>query len=103
MKISLTYPKYEKREIDVQFPIYRKHVFDSSTSYTKITEDLRAITVDVFEDKRKVEVEVEDRYNFGWSDPSYHLGEGQYRSSEREFQDALSQAIDLIDSIRTGD
>lgn len=104
--VSLTVMKPEKVNVDVDFPIYRKHVFDESTDYTRITEDLKAVTIHIPDEvsgRYKIEIEIEDEYNFDWSDPDYHLGRGKHQSSEHEFQEAWNLAWNVLDSINPED
>lgn len=100
-KLSLSYSKRETKEVEVEFPIYRKVVFDESVSYTRIDEDLSAVTVNIPDDLRggrlKMEIEFEDRYNFDWSEADYHLGRGRFTSSEKEFKNAWAQLHQLVD------
>lgn len=92
MKIVVNKKHVTKEEIEVVFPIYRQLDFDSGGAiYTKINEDLTAVHVNM--SNRSLEIEAEERYNFGEaSSTDYHLGFGEYSSSESAFNRAFEKA-----------
>jgi len=92
MKIMVSKKTVTKEEVEVVFPIYRQLDFDSGGAiYTKINEDLTAVHVNM--SNNSLEIEVDERYNFNESSGTdYHLGKGEYLSSEAEFNRAFDKA-----------
>lgn len=106
MKIEFTETVKQKKEIDIQFPIYREHDVTgdegpSTIIYTKIEaiqNKLRATEIWIF-GHNKAEIEIDDDYKFDGSEPDYLFGRGFYKSLPENFAAALNKAKTLIDSI----
>lgn len=99
MKIKLWKHKKEQVEVDVEFPIYRTQVFESSCIYTRINRDGSAVHVDVgyehdgyLANPSKYEVEYEEKYEFDGSCEDYHLGKGRYSLTEDDFNKVVREA-----------
>ena len=92
MKIMVSKKLVTKEEIEVVFPIYRQLDFDSGGAiYTKINENLSAVHVNM--SNNALEIEIDERYSFGDSSGAdYHLGLGEYSSSESSFNRAFEKA-----------
>lgn len=107
-EIELTVTTKERRKMLVEFPIYRRHDFDSdyreSTCYTRIEDGgKRAVSVTVSKEYGTGDVEFELEINtpcrFDGSDADYHLGRGQYASSREEFDAAIAKLRAALDSL----
>lgn len=94
--------------VEVRLPLYRKHDLDSdyvsATTYEKIVlGDKGAMicySVCITRDS-EIELEVERNYRFhADSEISYTLGQGEYASSEAEFNDALQQTQQFLEEFK---
>lgn len=81
----------QRHAYEVDFPVYRRHVLDHSTIYTRINHDLSAISIDVDDSGHRFEVEYEAAYRFDGSPPDYHLGRGMYACTHEQFERAVQQ------------
>ena len=84
------------------FPIYRKHALGNYTTYTRIDQDLRAISITPDKKGKLYSLEIEDEYVFDSSPEDYHLGRGAYESSAEEFQSVLKSLKVAIGSLGQG-
>lgn len=89
MKITIEQTVKNKIEVDVNFPIYRKHWLDNSTIYMKVESIDRQINIHLYDDENKVELEI-DKPSF-WGSRDYLLGEGEHKSNKYEFNKAVNQ------------
>lgn len=105
MKIKATFRKeiIEELEIDVDFPIYRKHDFlsdrDDTVIYARLThEQDMFILVSVKEtDKRDYEIEIEKFRRFPTNASyDYCLGKGEYESSKSEFEGVARRMLEAV-------
>lgn len=86
-----------EREVNVEFPIYRKHCLDNSTIYMKIESDKKEISIHVYDDEKKIELEIETP-SF-WGNEDYLLGKGEHKSTKDEFENAVNSLKKLTDKI----
>ncbi len=89
MKITIEQTVKNKVEVDVNFPIYRKHWLDNSTVYMKVESLDRQVNIHLYDDESKVELEI-DKPSF-WGSRDYLLGEGEHKSNKDEFDDAVNK------------
>lgn len=94
MKIIIEESVKVKKEIEVNFPIYRKLILDNSVIYMKVNNTATEVSVHVDDDESTVELKIEKPSFFGSED--YLLGTGEHKSSESEFLNALKSLHDLI-------
>ena len=87
MKIIIEETVKIKSEVDVSFPIYRKSWLYNSTIYTKVENLDKQVSIHIYDDENKVELEI-DELSF-WGSRAYLLGEGQYKSDKEEFENAI--------------
>jgi len=87
MKITIEETVKIKSEADVSFPIYSKRWIYNSTIYTKVESLDKQVSIHLYDDENRVELEV-DEPSF-WGNRDYLLGEGQYRSDKDEFENAV--------------
>lgn len=103
MKIKMKDKVIIEKEIDVDFPIYRKHDvmsdYNNCVIYSKIAnvDNELTLTSITLTDYNQVEIEIINNHEFDGSSIDYHLGLGEYKSSEKEFKWALSKAQTLLD------
>ena len=101
-KIKLKIVKKEEveKEFDVEFPIYRRHDYESCTIYTRILEDLSRVDITI-KDNGDIEVEFENNYDLaGQTDTADEvLGFGDYALTEKEFHEALTRVIKTVCNI----
>jgi len=97
MKITIEENVKTKKEVDVQFPIYRKHWLDNSTIYMKVESEKRQVNIHLYDDETKVELEI-DEPSF-WGSRDYLLGEGEHKSNKIEFDNALKSLNKLVSSV----
>lgn len=76
-----------EKEVDIEFPIYRKHWLDNSTIFMKVESEQKEISIHVYDDGQKIELEIE-RPSF-WGTEDYLLGKGEHKSSKEDFGKAL--------------
>lgn len=108
MKIKLLETIKEEKEIEIEFPIYRKLDVDSEyrsiTIYTRIDQpgDKRMREVNILIDQNnRIEIELDNNYLFNQKDTiDYNLGRGQYASTKEEFDEAEKQAQKLLAMIK---
>ena len=81
-----------------EFPIYRKHPLGNYTIYTRIDENMRAISITPDKNGKLYSLEIEEQYVFDNSPPDYHLGRGRYESSAEEFRAVVRSLKIAIDS-----
>jgi hypothetical protein len=91
--------KREPFSVEVEFPIYRRLDCDNCAIFTRINTDLSADHIHVYDDGKHVELEVVAHYNFDNSNPDYHLGKAEYKSSEEEFAKAVGQIAMLLSRV----
>ena len=103
----LTVTTKSKQPVEVAFPIYRRHDVGGdgyeSVIYTRIAKDMSAVSVQVTRRYGSHEVEYEltvtPRYVFDDSTQDYHLGRGEYESSEAEFYRAVDDLRAVVVSL----
>lgn len=86
-----------EKEINVEFPIYRKHWLENSTIYMKIESEEKEISIHIYDDKQTIELEIETPSFWGTED--YLLGKGEHKSSKEEFEKAVNSLKKLTDTI----
>ncbi|HDY86244.1 hypothetical protein LCGC14_1125950 [marine sediment metagenome] len=92
MIIKLWQKTHKQIQKDVSFPIYRQISSDYDTEYTRINDDLTAISIteELCPTGRvKYIIEYVPKYTFDKSDMNYHLGLNENSSSKEEFFDAF--------------
>jgi hypothetical protein len=89
MKITIEQTVKNKIEVDINFPIYRKHWLDNSTIYMKVESIDRQVNIHLYDDENKVELEI-DKPSF-WGSRDYLLGEGEHKSNKDEFNRAVNK------------
>lgn len=88
-----------RKEIEVEFPIYRVQTFEGSATYTRIDADLSALHITVNSDD-SVEIEREAPYNFlDGSNVAYHTGAVPYASTRDGFLWAVGKVVALTTMI----
>lgn len=97
MKITIQDQVQVEKEINIEFPIYRKHILDNSIIFMKVESVEKEISIDIHDDEQKAGIEIEKPSFFGSED--YLLGKGEYKSSEEEFAEALKVLKSIIWSI----
>lgn len=98
-KLQLRYQtkKTETKEIEVEFPIYRRHDLDESVIYTKRISPTETIDVhEHYSGKIEIELATDDDMRRDHSGLDYHLGTGEYASSREEFETAFAKAKALL-------
>ncbi len=97
--IELIVREATKKEVEVEFPIFRYHGDEGWDSYTRIDHDLKAWTITErwYGAKAYFEFEAVENYRFDGSSPDYHLGRGIYKSSSKAFYSALARLKKAID------
>jgi hypothetical protein len=86
-----------EKEVNVEFPIYRKHWLDNSTIFMKVESEEKEICIHVYDDEQKIELEIETPSFWGTED--YLLGKGEHKSSKEEFEKAIISLKKLSNSI----
>jgi len=106
MKVRVTVPRTEEIEVDVTFPIYRKHDLlpddHECIIYYRHAVDGTLVSVQEWErdGTRKYEIEIgHANLNCGGSPSAYILGQGQYKSSKEEFDAVLQRMKDVLESV----
>lgn len=97
MRIEVKQKVITTKEIEVQFPIYRRQRTDTFNVFTKVESIDREITIYLYKDERKVEIEV-SKPDFIW-DEDYVLGKGQYSCNESQFNSAVLFAKDIVSDL----
>lgn len=98
MKITIEESIRVKKEVEVEFPIYREQWFDSSTIYTKVESEEKEVSIHLYENKTKAELEIETpRF---WGSKNYLLGEGEHKSSKEAFQKSVIELNKIISEIK---
>lgn len=102
MKVALTVTEKKTVEVEVTFPIYRKHDVspDSGESviYTRITEDGRYFSICKsahFDRSANYEIDF-GRHFFDASGEDYSLGRGQYASTKAEFDAMVAEITNVL-------
>ncbi len=94
-----------EKEIDVNFPIYRKVDLSQRPDFTmikycRLTEDLRSVSIVIIKENNQIiNIEYSTSSNYSFQDGSgvdYHLGLGEYSSNKEEFEKASSEALNFI-------
>ena len=93
MKITIEENVKTKKEVEVQFPIYRKHWLDNSTIYTKVESEKKQVNIHLYDSGSKAELEME--VPSFWGSKDYLLGKGEYKSSKEEFDSAVTKLKEL--------
>lgn len=86
-----------EKEVNVEFPIYRKHWLENSTIFMKLESDKKEISIHVYDDEQKIELEIEVPSFWGTED--YLLGKGEHKSSKEDFEKALNCLKELTATI----
>jgi hypothetical protein len=100
-KINVTVTQEVKKEVEVTFPIFRKHDCSgddySCVIYTSITEDMRFHSITKRDNYRDTDpsYEIESgRYSFdGRSGEDYCLGKGEYACTKAEYDEIVDGAM----------
>jgi len=98
-KIQLRYQvkTTEIKEIDVEFPIYRRLDLDDSTIFTKRISPTETIDVhEHLDGKLEIELATNDDMRRDSSSLDYHLGTGEHASSLNEFHEVYDKAKTLM-------
>ncbi len=93
MKIKIEQNIKTQKEVEIDFPIYRKHWLDNSTIYMKVENEEKQVNIHIYDDEKKIEFEIE-KPSF-WGSEDYLLGKGKYKLSEEDFK----KAIDTINKL----
>lgn len=103
MKIKISKDVIRRKDVDIDFPIYRKycHDHDDSIEYIKVENMEKEINIHIYDDGKKVELEISEPYFYVYDDKpeDYLLGKGIFASSEKEFNEAIEIMNKLIASI----
>lgn len=97
MKTKIFIQEKKEKEIDIEFPFYRKQMLDNSTIYMKVESQEKQIAIQLDDQNSKVEVEIE-KPSF-WGQEDYLFGRGEFQCSEGQFNAALNLAKDIINNI----
>lgn len=97
MKITIEENVKTKKEVEVNFPIYRKHWLDNSTIYMKVESIDRQVNIHIYDSEMQAEIEI-DQPSF-WGSRDYLLGEGEHKSNKDEFDNALKELNRLVSSV----
>jgi hypothetical protein len=108
VKITVSTTTKAVEEIEVEFPIYRRHDIDTDrclhTIFTKIEHDGRIIHIHRSDEnwmgQTKYEVEIERDYEMDGSGKDYCLGLGEYKSSAAEFEEVARELSTAIAAFR---
>lgn len=93
--IEITSNVRATESIDVDFPLYRKHVLDNSIIYSKTESAEKEIDIQIKKNEDVIEIEICKPSFF--SSKEYVLGEGQYKSNQAEFEMAVASLRVLVD------
>jgi hypothetical protein len=115
LKVTLNFREERTEEVDIEFPVYRKHDLMPDdyqcVIYTRI-ESLgqnlfrhTSITIreEDWRDKDKIEIEIEAETKFGFttgSDKDYSIGQGNYALTAEEFAAAWERARKLLEAVK---
>ena len=104
MKIEIAKKVVEEVDVEITFPLYRKHDIMEDTYeviyYSKINknETLEISRTERFGSSRlEFSVTIERTSFHGSHDIDYVLGRGEYACSEKEFNEALEECHSLLD------
>ena len=108
MKVTLRKTTVTLQEVEITLPIYREHnLFDDDCDHvilTRINEDLSATHLErcerYIDDKVTYRIEQEKKYNFDNSDSDFHLGQGSYKCTAKQFDELLKEITDYLHDIR---
>lgn len=97
IKLRYQIKTIESKEIEIDFPIYRRHDLDTSTIFTKRISPTETIDVhERLDGTIEIEVSANDDMRRDSSDLNYHLGTGDHASSCNEFEEAFAKAKALL-------
>lgn len=97
MKIIVKEEVLVEKEVEIEFPIYRKLMLENSTYYMKVISPEKEIGIHLFDNGNKAEIEIEEPNFIGEND--YLLGCGEYSLSEKDFQNAINRLKFLSDRL----
>lgn len=92
MKVVIESNVRIKKEIEVEFPIYRAQRLGDSTILMKVESLEKQINIHCYQGK-KIEIEI-DKPDL-WCDEDYFVGRNQYRSNALEFENAVNKVLSL--------
>lgn len=105
MKLTVDVVERKQVEIDVVFPIYRKHDITGSGAYRMLyvkTDQLSGgslVEHSVIDRDDSVEIQARSIRKLDKSDLEYTLGKGEYHCTEAEFIDVLAKAKTIFDQL----
>lgn len=109
MKIKLRTKIETVEEHDVELPVYHKHDLDSdygsSIIYSRVSVrkglfETHSIHVDrTYRGGTSYKGEIETRTGFDGSSADYHLGRGEYQSSQQEWEKVHAEAAEFFRSL----
>ena len=108
MKVTLKKTIIAFEEVELKLPIYRKYdLFDDDCDHvilTRINEDLSATHLERQEryisDQITYRIEQQKKYHFDNSDISFHLGQGSYKCTAKQFDELLKEITDHLHDIQ---
>lgn len=99
-KIELAVSNQTNEVFAVKLPIYRKYTLGGRVIYTRINKGFSAVSVEIDEDNQQYTLHFMGRYRFDTDSPvDFHLGRGQYASSQAEFETALDMLKAAADTV----
>jgi len=106
MKIKIIKIIKAEEEVDIEFPIYREHdvsqdghpsnIIFSKIEFNDDTKKMICQNIRISDHNNEIEMEVDMNYHFDGSGSDYLLGTGMYESTEKDFNEALTKAKNLI-------
>lgn len=109
MRFSVQEKVTNEKEVDVELPRYSRHDLDNSAIYSKLFADekgaLFRLSINIGEDWRSKEESVEmtvhtvSSANLGVNG-DYYLGNGEFKSSEDEWVEAVAKADKMLTRFR---
>lgn len=100
MKVRAVVSDPQETEIDITFPVYRRHDVGHCTIYTCTVSAAREIDVTEYDTRQQYEIEVSKPSFFSGLD--YLLGRGIYQCSPEAFWEALARAKVFISHLEAG-
>src|SRR5690349_1060758 len=103
MKFKVKRQSVKQESVEVELPCYSRHDLEFSTLYRKLIADengdLFLFTIDTQVDRIELSMEQLLGPDLGING-DYYLGEGEYKSSEKEWLSAFAHAEAMMDKWR---
>lgn len=90
MEIRISENVKKEKVINVDFPVFREHYLGDSTIYTKVVSMSKEINIHIYQDgTQRIQCEIEQPSTYSSED--YFTGKGEFKSSETNFEKALTK------------